>query len=306
MNAKGRPKGNIGSSVLAALAEFLESRGGWRGLGSGTIKGLLTSLPFVGNSLNTVLYDTKEKEEQEKVRAILASCLTRLEAAETNEHAIGHLLDTIRDLLEHSGLASSEILAELTVALNQLTEMRRTLGNIEDAQQAQARSIDEMLSKLDESFVSKDRVRMYLKQCLAAYEAHRLALGIRARWPLKPVMSVYPETTSRISKEISATRQLIGKANHLLLIATENNSVARSYFEELTEDVFQSLTVYDRAQKSFKEGLDVTISEFEATPMDSDFIGTVVHWCYCVGEVTDWVMVNVAGQFLDMSDFDGM
>lgn len=283
------------------IRRFFDDRGGWRGLQAAGVKGLVTSLPWLGKFLEEVVYGLEDEREQEEVMALLVACATHLEEARTTDAAAVVVLDTIKDLLAYSSASTAEAIQQIDVHLDIVAAQ---LDRLAQGQEAQAEGIADVLRKLDDNFVVKDEVRIHLKRTLAAFDANQIAAEILAAWPPKPMLSIGP-TSASILKTITAVRGLVDKANGLLLEATGGESHKITPITEIiTGKVRDALSLYERLERQVLENEDVmaAIPGLEGTRSDQDFLVAIPEWCQATRAVAAWAVADVARRFLELSD----
>ncbi len=268
---------------LEHLSKFVEHRGGWKGLTKSSIKGLLSSLPFVGKTIEEVVYSARDVKTEKKVNEIIERCENQLQCTDNDLDAMKHLLILTDNLLSQGKIKDSERNEMIMSSLADIGKVNQKIyEEIKFFSESSEAHLSDIKTILGPYYLSKDKLDNFATKAAAVFTLEEINSQIRELWPPKPFLSASIKNGKEIGEINRKIKTLIDQGTILILMTWRHDEV-----QYITDDLYsriqKALDSHFRAQESWvKDDMLSMLNELKGTPANRDALLVIDEWCKIV------------------------
>jgi len=291
-----------GDKAINGLTEFVKHRGGWKGITSATIKGILSSLPLVGKTIEEVVFNSKDIDIVQKSEEALVAYEQKINSSVDENEAVANLLFLIEELLNLIEVEKTKKNHLIKSALNQLSVINQNFKEFKKTLNNTKRETSEIINILKGSYTSKDNIELLLKKSVAIFALEHILQQVKTLWPVNPIFSIYEDQSKRIHGNISTLKILFDQANVLIPIAWQGQKV--EYFtKNLRNRLEIALDRHQSCQIDFQEG---DFASFVSSLETADYgvYETVNEWSELVLLLIDEVKAEIIDKLRNIASLD--
>ena len=280
--AEGRSR----RDTLERVARFLERRGGIGGYSQAVIKGILCSLPFVGKTIEELIYNAAETPIAEQVGTAIERYSHEIQQTDDPHLTAGHFLDLADAVLIIAKIDDADRETLLGTMVDQLAEIESTMERLEAMQADTQEDVGEILAILKEHPLSDQDRDALVRKAVAIFTLNRLLLRVRDVWPPQPFLSRTPDTCACVRETISVLRDLLRQAHTVaeFLWDDSDHHVFREYLERSVDVALQR---YEETQDSFEDWDFVkTVELLKGTPESESVYAVIPLWIGCLETIS--------------------